>query len=199
MTRILIISDIFGRTRSLDRLARGLALPGTYVEILDPYKGVDQKFTSQQQAYDAFMAHVGLESYREIIIGKTGSCRGPLFLIAFSVGASAVWQISGDPAFQYVSKASCFYPSQIRHFPGVVPCFDLELIFPSSEPGFDVDEMIATQTEKPHVTCKKEKGKHGFMNALSPGYDENLYKNNRLHLAEKIENEMQCIRKTGKL
>jgi len=175
LSQIFIISDIFGRTPALEQLAQDLAPPGFAVELLDPYKGVDQGFSSQEQAYDAFMAGIGLDDYQKFIKKKLNSYNGTIFLIAFSVGASAVFRLSGNPAFNHVRKAICFYPSQIRHFPDIDPCFDLELIFPNCEPGFDVDKMMAMQKRKETVSCQKAPGSHGFMNKLSPGFHERLY------------------------
>ena len=200
MNQIFVISDIFGRTPALERLVQDLTVPGTCADILDPYKGTDQGFASEAHAYDAFMSRTGLESYREIVKEQLGSVKEPACLIGFSVGATAVWQISGDPAFKKkVVRAYCFYPSRIRHFPDIQPCFEIELIFPISEPAFDVNKMMALQAGKSNVTCRKEKGKHGFMNALSPHYDESMSKNNQRDLAAKIEKERLHIRKIGRL
>ncbi len=176
MSQIFIISDIFGRTPALAQLAQDFTPSGTAVELLDPYNGVDQGFTSQEQAYEAFIAGVGLDGYQKFIEKKLNSYNGTICLIAFSVGASAIFRLSGHPAFNHVRKAVCFYPSQIRHFPDIDPCFDLELIFPNSEPGFDVDKMMAVQKKKETVSCQKAPGSHGFMNKLSPGFHEGLYK-----------------------
>jgi dienelactone hydrolase len=186
---IFIISDIFGRTPALDQLAQNFAVPGAQVDIVDPYKGVDQNFASQEQAYDSFMSRIGLDGYQKLIEDRLGSCEGAICLIAFSVGASAVWRLSGNPVFKHIVKAFCFYPSQIRHFPDIQPCFDTELIFPVSEPGFDVDEMSILQEVKPLVSCRKESAEHGFMNALSPGFNIDLYHINRQRIADALFHE----------
>lgn len=174
-TQLFVVSDIFGRTPALETLCMSLALTADSVEIIDPYGGIDHGFDSEPDAYTHFMADTGLARYADIIETHLSNLRDNVIIIAFSVGASAVWRLSGKNQFPRVKKAVCFYPSQIRHFPDVQPCIDMELIFPAAEPQFNVDEMILKQQFKTRVACIKTDGYHGFMNRLSDNFDAALY------------------------
>ncbi len=53
----------------------------------------------------------------------------------------------------------------------IQPTFEVEFIFPSHEPHFDVDEIIQKLVTIPRVSCRKASGEHGFMNELSRNYN----------------------------
>ena len=174
MTPLYVISDIFGRTPVLEEFCHDLTGPDFL--IIDPYKGKHMEFDTESRAYAFFMEHTGPDQYRSIIKDRLQPAGEGIRVIGFSVGASAVWQISGEKGFSHVKKAICFYPSRIRDFPDIRPGFDVTLVFPASEPQFDVDEMILKQTGKPRVSCCKADGGHGFMNRLSKNFHPDLYR-----------------------
>jgi len=61
-------------------------------------------------------------------------------LIGFSIGASIIWRLSEKVSARSVKDAICFYGSQIRNYTDINPQFQIELIFPQSEPHFDISE-----------------------------------------------------------
>lgn len=180
---LLILPDIFGMTPALERLARDLGaalatLPGVAatpaIEILDPY-GNGKNFDDEALAYAYFISHLDIPEYAGLIRNRLAGASMPTTLLGFSAGASAVWHLAGTLQSLEIHGAVCFYGSQIRHFPHLVPGFDIHLIFPVSEPHFDVTSLVADMLEKPGTSCETAPGQHGFMNAFSNNFDQALY------------------------
>jgi len=172
---LFLVADIFGRTPALETIGKKLSdlVPDT--RMIDPYQGVNHRFETETQAYEYFMGRVGLKKYQSILMDGLSPSGPETVLIGFSVGASAIWAISGQPSLGHIKTAFCFYGSQIRQHLGIEPLFDMTLIFPEQEPHFDVDELIRTLKAKSRVSCSKAKGLHGFMNELSPHFDPACY------------------------
>jgi len=179
MTTCLVISDIFGRTPALEQLCLDVKrdVTGDKLDpmIVDPYAGRHRGFETQEQAYGVFMAEVGLDAYAKTVEtavkGAGGSCR----ILAFSVGAAALWLNSENPGLKLVEKTQLYYGSQIRYSLDLRPCFPVHLIFPAMEPHFDVAEVMRALAPIPNVSCSRSPGLHGFMNPCSPNFDPHLY------------------------
>ena len=171
MTKV-IVTDIFGRTPSLEALA-GAA--GSVTAIIDPYGGKEMGFGTESLAYEYFMAHIGIPSYKQQVAARLGEIPQIDLLIGFSVGAAAVWGISGSLPREKIARAFCFYGSQIRHNIDVVPQIPTDHILPRKEPGFDIDDLAATLSHKPAVTVHKTSFLHGFMNRMSPNFSRSGY------------------------
>jgi len=177
----IIVSDVFGKTKALIELGNAINAD----VIVDPYDGKNMNFIDEVQAYSYFAENIGLDSYLEMLSKTIKECSGECILIGFSVGASIIWQLSqlsqlpSIKMTKVVKGATCFYGSQIRHLSKLSPKFEVKLIFPKSEPHFDV---VALQ----HALANKEKVKtmqvdylHGFMNTHSnnfndAGYEEHI-------------------------
>lgn len=183
--KILIAADIFGHTPALDRFAQRLSqrlgeqLIETTMDIIDPHDG-QTRFRDETAAYDFFSSRTSIAAYAEKISNHLKSDQiktGRLFhtLIGFSVGAAAIWHLSADAAFAGIQQAVGFYGAQIRHHPEIRPVFDTRLIWPRSEPHFDVDGLILNFKDTPKVSCHKTVGLHGFMNERSRNFDADLY------------------------
>lgn len=172
---LLIVSDIFGRTSALETLCEKLSRNVSKSFIIDPYDGVCHGFKAEDEAYNYFMEHVGLEKYTSILKSHLNPSGRGTVLIGFSVGASAIWEICRLSSLRHLTKAFCFYGSQIRHRTDICPVFDIELIFPKQEPHFDVGELIKRMQGKKHVTITKTKALHGFMNEVSNHFDQKGY------------------------
>ena len=172
---LFLVSDIFGRTPALEAIGRQLSENIPDIGIIDPYQGVDLQFETEAHAYKHFMDRVGLKNYQSILTDYLTPSAPDRVLIGFSVGASAIWGISGRPPFRHIKKAFCFYGSQIRNETGIHPLSDMEFIFPKQESHFDVDDLIGRLSAKSRVTCTKADGLHGFMNELSSYFDPVCY------------------------
>lgn len=175
--KYLLISDIWGRTPELELLATKFSRLGE-TEILDPYSGEFQGFSTEQQAYHYFTDNIGLESYANLLQNKLDSEHEPLCLIGFSVGASAIWLISKLYNQAKVAGALCLYSSQIRHSLHIEPDFPISLVFPQQEPHFDVNAVIETIenfSSAGNVSCTKLPYLHGFLNQCSPNVNQTGY------------------------
>ncbi len=175
---LLIAPDIFGRTPALDRLVRDLGRPGTEYEqirVIDPY-GDGSYFIREDEAYRHFTSRMDIPAYAGLIAEKLAPLPPPVTLLGFSAGASAIWYLSGQGQQPKISKSIGFYGSQIRHYPEISPGFDICLIFPASEPHFNVAQLMALLSDTPQVSCETAPGGHGFMNEYSRNYDPCLYR-----------------------
>ncbi|WP_076408350.1 dienelactone hydrolase family protein [Shewanella sp. UCD-KL12] len=189
--KILIVSDIFGKTDALEQLALALNSPA---EIFDPYSAEMMNFSDEKQAYDYFSSEVGLDKYTQALVERISACSESLYLIGFSVGAAAIWNMSNLNMVKNVSKATCFYGSQIRNHRGVRPRFQIDLVFPISELHFSVDELIAdltTELAADHrgidkVSIRQVSFLHGFMNKYSKNYDQSGFEQEMYLLQESI-------------
>ncbi len=177
--KIIIVSDIFGRTPELEGFMAELPLSLLKEKIVDPYQGVDMKFKNESYAYEYFQKNIGIENYKAIVLKKIkqicNNCLDDLLLIGFSVGASAIWALSNKLSVHGDIKAVCFYGSQIRSFLNIEPEIKIKLIFPEHEPHFDVANLISKLSHKKQVKCSKVPYLHGFMNKKSNDFNMNGY------------------------
>jgi len=174
---IVLVADVFGKTPALVQLSE--ALNGAV--IVDPYDGKDMGFANEAEAYAYFRAEIGFEVYLAKLKKTLGSSQAVTTIIGFSVGASLVWKLSEAVGRDSVKRAICFYGSQIRNLTEVVPKIDVELIFPKSEPHFNVSELITRLSKTPKVTATQVDYLHGFMNVYSDNFNKQAY-NEQLEL-----------------
>lgn len=173
---IIVVADIFGKSVEFEKLCQQIELsieePTTVkFHLIGPYQQQPENFTSEQQAYQYFIEHVGLENYSEILLSLLNGIEGPKVLIGFSVGGSAIWQAMPDLISHNIHHAICYYSSQIRHMTEQPTTVPTSLIFPKSEASFSVDELISVMQYKPHVNAEQCSFQHGFLNELSNNYD----------------------------
>lgn len=169
--RLLVAADIYGVTPALRALAADL---GGEAEFLSPWEGEGSPFATEQASHAAFVAGPGLEAYVErIALAAAGK---PVTLVGFSVGATAAWLFAAGRHCDPESRLVLFYGSRIRHYLDLRPRCRVEAIFAEHEAAFDpraVAAAIASETVRTEVVAGAS---HGFMNALSPGYDTVLAK-----------------------
>lgn len=168
----IIVSDIFGRTESLEKISD--SLPGI-AEIFDPYDSVSMAFNTEQEAYSCFISEVGLANYKDKLKAYLLNIEGPVSLLGFSVGASAIWKLSEDQKNQNISGSVCFYGSQIRNYTQIVPKYPVQLVFPSHEDSFSVSELITQIKIHKRVKIHQAPYRHGFMNFYSPNFNPIAY------------------------
>ena len=168
---IILATEIWGRTPHTDALADLLRPHAGKVTVTDPFDGRDPHFTTEEQAYAAYLGRGGLDPYARRVTDLAREATHPALLIGFSAGAGAVWAAvcaQGVPML----RACCFYGSSIRTMADRVPTAPVDLIFPDSEPHFDVNALAAELETKPLATCHRADAGHGFMNPLSANHDE---------------------------
>ncbi len=169
---LLIVSDIFGRTKALDNLADYFDEKKIKTQILDPYNRRYRNFENENQAYSAFHAETGLGNYIDLLKQKlTGKKPEKTVILGFSAGASAIWAVSHHIEAE-LFKGVCFYSSQIRNYMEIKPKIKIELYFAKAEPAYDVDAVISKLEINNKVTCFKTNFMHGFMNERSANFNE---------------------------
>lgn len=185
--KVILVGDIFGKTQALDKLRNEIGAE----DIFDPYNGELHEFPDEKSAYQYFIEHVGMAAYTNKLSTYLTAETEKLVLIGFSVGASAIWQLSNSKTQTNIEKAICFYGSQIRHFTDVTPHFPIQLIFPSYEQHFSVKDLINKISGRNLVNVDHiaTEYRHGFMNELSEGFSETGYQKYLLALSKQIKNE----------
>ncbi|WDD97663.1 dienelactone hydrolase family protein [Thalassomonas actiniarum] len=172
-----IITDIFGVTDKLFAYRQQLERCGCRVQIIDPYQGEKQEFTSEQIAYQRFNLDCGFEAYVSQISAALADSSREKVILGFSVGAAAAYKAldklsPGCAQEMVVRHLIGFYPGQIRHHLDINPRCPVTLVFPRNEQHFALDKVISCLTEKPRVCCIRTPFAHGFMNPLSVNYHQ---------------------------
>ena len=171
MVSILIATDIFGYTKAIETLKHRFELLYETVHILDPYDAKCMNFHDENEAYDVFNVHCGLERYTTLCAQALDACASEeTILIGFSMGASALWNALDRRKDATIKGFYGFYASQIRHSLDAKPCVPCTLIFPKNEKHFNVDDVITQLDKNENVTCLKTAYLHGFMNPCSVNY-----------------------------
>jgi len=168
-----LISDIFGRTSALEKLAKALSESS---EIIDPYESKNINFDNELEAYNYFSSHIGMDAYTLKILEKLKEKREETVLIGFSIGATAIWKISSSTELSHINSAICFYGSQIRNHKNIRPLFPVQAIFPQSEPHFSVTNLIVELSTIENLKITQVNFLHGFMNPLSRNYNQAGYR-----------------------
>lgn len=172
--KTLIITDIFGKTEPLTELASLICQEHL---ILDPYNGKNMDFLDEETAYRYFSENIGLKNYTCALKNLLVNTSAPIQIIGFSVGASAIWNISNDATIcQNIKSAICYYGSQIRNNKDITPLFPIELRLPIKEEHFSVGELISSLSNKCNVKIKQVPHLHGFMNKYSNNYNQEGFK-----------------------
>jgi dienelactone hydrolase len=168
---IILVSDVFGVTPALLAMSKKLG----ECTIVDPYNGQMMAFENEAAAYSTFVETVGLDNYLSCLIKVVETIEQPTRLIGFSVGAAIIWRLSEDKCNPLIQQAFCFYGSQIRNFTELSPKFAVNLVFPHSEPHFDVTALHYILAKKLNIDTKIVKYSHGFMNQNSNNYNHAGY------------------------
>ncbi|MCL6417678.1 dienelactone hydrolase family protein [Aestuariirhabdus sp. Z084] len=167
--RVIVATDIFGRTPAIEALADTLASQAL-VEIVDPYDGCPCNFKNEQEAYRHYTSVCGHDAYLERVIGGINGSREPCVLVGFSAGASVLWRAIAQGIPMLVEHCIGFYPGQIRHHLDLQPNCPTTLVFPCYEQSFDVERAAQVLSAHEQVVCYQSVYKHGFMNPASLHY-----------------------------
>lgn len=170
--RTVVVSDIFGKTKALEKLCRNIA---TEYEIIDPYSGEDMGFKNEAQAYEHFAGNIGLDHYSNHLLKHLEGNQIQINLLGFSIGASAIWKISSSLKREIAKHVAGFYGSQIRKYLEVEPAVVIELYLPAFEPTFSISALADRLTSKMNVRVHQTGYLHGFMNELSVNFSREGY------------------------
>ncbi|GHF84646.1 dienelactone hydrolase family protein [Thalassotalea marina] len=163
---ILIVSDIFGLNDSTDFISQFLSSLG-HIKVFDPYETQKMHFSDEQQAYDYFTSIGGVNNYADKLICSLQLGEVVDFAIGFSVGGSALWQISSVMQKPLIKRQMCFYPNQVRHMTHLSPQCATTVLLPQSEQHFCVQTLAKNIQNKALVDVSFVEALHGFMNESS--------------------------------
>ncbi len=166
---IIVVSDIFGENEALTAVALQLESACRNVNIVTPYTASSPVFCDEESAYQFFLAQGGHCHYYQHLKAMIRTISPPISIIAFSAGASALWQLVAE---QKITAALGFYPSQIRHHLTLTPLCHTTLVFPAYENHFSVDNTLNSLAKTPLLQCIQTKFLHGFMNPASINFSE---------------------------
>lgn len=167
---ILLATDIFGHTPEMQAFAR---MVGGQAKIVSPYGHDRPRFTSEVEAYGAFQAGGGVETYARALAPLLAG--GPWDLaVGMSAGASALWMALGLALSQATAaprRTVLYYGSRIRDLRHLRPAGDIRLIFAEREASFDPAPLAAELAAAGYDARVLPGTAHGFLNPLSPGFD----------------------------
>lgn len=172
MPKLLVATDIFGITEATMEFCEGLEQD---YSCIGPYGTDISVFDDETHAYAHFSNATSVLRYADSIREKIFSNLQYSHFIGFSVGASALWALSPEMSVFPTAKLTGFYGGQIRHLTSLQPSVPTHLIFPKSEPHFNVVELIDRLNRKNNVDITMTAFNHGFMNRLSENFDADGY------------------------
>lgn len=168
---LLIVTDIFGMTDEVQKFASYFS---TNIEICSPYDHELGKDLTEPEVYQYFLSHCGHEQYIERVKEKIMYLQ-PANIIGFSAGAYASWRALSEMPLKRVQRLIGFYPSQIKHALYAKPGCKTDLYFAYQEPNSPIPDILESLKKTPGVCCHRTRYEHGFMNPLSPGYNEEAF------------------------
>lgn len=176
MIQLLLVTDIFGVCAGLSRLLQDLTPVDAAVQLIDPYQGKRQQFADEAQAYAAYSAQCGHDTYAATVQQALQNAARPFDVaIGFSAGATALWRALAQADAGLVKQAVLFYPGQIHQHLALTPAVQMQVIFGHSEPHFAVADICNQLQQKPGVTAVSTDYAHGFMNPASQAFAEAGY------------------------
>ena len=162
--KILIATDIHGVT---DQLRALLAELGD-LTFLSPLIVGNDPDASEQEAVAAFQQRDGFSTYQRQIANLANG--QPVFLIAFSVGATSAWRYIASSECNADSHAVLYYGSRIRDSLTLIPRCSTSVIFAEHEASFEPNAIVSV-IAKSGINCSTIAGTHhGFMNPSSANY-----------------------------
>ncbi|GMK44436.1 hypothetical protein PghCCS26_15640 [Paenibacillus glycanilyticus] len=168
---IIIAHEIYGLNRHISALCASIAAQGYDVYAPDLLNRQEPfGYEQEQEAYGNFMEHVGFDQASAAILKLAGELKSKyrqVFLIGFSIGATASWMCCASPD---ISAVVGYYGSRIRSYTELNPSCPVLLFYPEAEPSFDVDQLMAVLRVKPQVHIRKFSGNHGFGDPYSKRY-----------------------------
>lgn len=173
---LIVVSDIFGKTESVNQLTAQLSPYYSEVTVIDPYKGQNTSFENEEDAYQHFQHNSGITKLTALLEKKIIDSKGKIDIIGFSVGGTSAWEISGKDISTNIRNVVSFYGSRIREKTNISPKYPTSLIFPASEKSFALEPVIQAVENKQNVEVIRTNYLHGFMNRESKNFSEAGYR-----------------------
>lgn len=171
---IIVLHEIYGINPHIEWICEHYLAAGYDVLCPDFVKLRDCfDYRREAEAYQYFVKHVGFPSMvHEVktILMKARTDYKNVFLLGFSVGATAAWICSETE--NAADGAICYYGSKIRDYLHITPKCPTLLIFAREEKSFNVSELAYAIREKQFANVHVLNGKHGFSDPFSKHFKE---------------------------
>lgn len=175
---VIVLHEIYGVNPHIKWVCEQYLAAGYDVLCPNFVKSGDYfDYCKEGDAYQYFIDHIGFDSVTEEfekIFNKAHSNYKQIFLLGFSVGATAAWICSGLE--NTVDGVICYYGSRIRDYQFINPKCPVLLIWAKEEESFNVSELANTLREKHFVNIHMLNGKHGFSDPFCKNYNEQWQK-----------------------
>ncbi|WP_164970974.1 dienelactone hydrolase family protein [Halarcobacter mediterraneus] len=179
MTKVLILTDIFGKSY----FSKNLLTFNEYY-ILDPYEDEFILFEDEYEAYSKYIKLCGHDKYlqraQELCLKEKIEV-----IIGFSIGGSIAWRLSGLN-IPSLTKVISFYPSQIRNHLDVSPQVQVNIVFAKEEQSFDTKEIVKILGDKGIENLEISDFDHGFMNKKSKNFNEKAFEKYKKEILDDI-------------
>jgi dienelactone hydrolase len=194
-TLVVIVHEIHGLNQHMKYIANLIDHLGTDVICPNLYPTGISLGDSEEEVYKSFFKHVGFERAASQIKESIEENRGKyknIYVVGFSVGATAAWLCSDHEA---VSVVLCFYGSRIRDYVEMNPTSPALLFFSNKEKSFDVHPLI-NQLEKKgneYIDIHLFDANHGFANPYSKAFCQEAYDESFSILKEVITTPAEAV------
>lgn len=171
-TAVIVLHEIYGINSHIMAVCDKLAKYGFDViapNLLNQEEPYD--YREEKAAYNNFKENIGFNqacSQIKALLNKVKESHKKIYLLGFSAGATIAWLCSEASGCDLVIG---FYGSRIRDYLTIKPKCPALLLFPSTEPSFDVDSLLLHLAQIENVEVAKIAGHHGFADPFSPHYD----------------------------
>ena len=164
---LLLATDIFGHTPEMQAFARQIR---GAARVVSPYGPERPRFSGEMEAYGAFQAAGGVEAYARALAPLLAEKAWDL-AVGLSAGASALWVALAQSEI-LPRRSALYYGSRIRDYRHLRPAGDVRLIFAEREASFDPAPLAGELLAAGYDASVLPGTAHGFLNPLSPGFDE---------------------------
>lgn len=169
---IIVAHEIYGINEHIKSFCEQVAQAGFDVVCPNLLKEpLAFSYSEEKEAYHHFHTNCSFLDSRASLCKLASENRREykqLFIVGFSVGATAAWLASSSTAD--IDGAVCLYGSRIRDYTELVPKCPVLLVFPEEEQSFDVTSLMDILVKK-EVKQVKLAGKHGFCDPFSKSFN----------------------------
>ena len=171
---IIVLHEIYGINPHIKWVCEHYLAAGYDILCPNFVKSRDYfDYSREGVAYQYFVKHIGFPSMVDevqTVLMKARTDYKNVFLLGFSIGATAAWICSGTENMS--AGVICYYGSRIRDYQNVTPKCPALLIFAKEEKSFDVSELTCGLGQKQFVDINVLEGKHGFSDPFSKHFNE---------------------------
>jgi len=171
---VIVLHEIYGINQHIKSVCEHYLAAG--YDVLCPNFGKSEEYFDycrEEEAYQYFVDYIGFSSVTcevKRILLKAQRDYKQVFLIGFSVGATAAWICSSLGSL--VDGVICYYGSRIRDYLNIIPKCPVLLICANEEKSYNVSDMTSALERREYVRIYVLNGKHGFCNPFCKEYNE---------------------------